>query len=431
MASRLARPVKRRDRRSEPTDENSMKAKSLCHSILLLFSSPTTGTGTAGLSVMPAVLISLLLAGCGGGSSSSSPDPVPLPSLQTNAALKSVSYDNAKGVGLVPGHLPPGTRAGAIRAYGDFFGNGRLDLFVAALTYSPNTSTPTTATLATFKFWRRELDGSFTSVPIALPGVQPCIHPRKVLVADFNADGRPDLVVSCTGYDGAPFPGERSKLVLSTSAGGYELRDFSSDVDYRHGAAVADFDGDGRPDLVFTSTVFGGMGPVYLNKGNGVFIKESFNRFPAAIQGKIYFEIEVLDVDGDGKADVVFGGHEWTDQIGGGVSPTVVLLNPGNGDFRNVTPIVLPPIAGDAVVLDFTVIGIGATRALAILRTSGGDGTFYQGRTYQKVIWPSLVSSTLYANRATPWTEYVYPAVIGGVPSLVSDDDLDGVIVPQ
>lgn len=48
----------------------------------------------------------------------------------------------------------------------------------------------------------------------------------------------------------------------------------------------------------------------------------------------------------------------------------------------------LPAVANEGVVLDFTVLdadGDGANE-IYVVRTSGGDGTFYQSRTVQRVL---------------------------------------------
>ena len=73
-----------------------------------------------------------------------------------------------------------------------------------------------------------------------------CIHPRKAIVADFNGDGRPDIFVACHGYDATPFPGEANKVVLSQPNGTYVTSNASADVGFHHGAAAADLNGDGN-----------------------------------------------------------------------------------------------------------------------------------------------------------------------------------------
>jgi hypothetical protein len=374
-------------------------------------------------------IAAVLLVGCGGGGGG---DAAPvLPSATSfNANLEATSYRNFKEAGLTPVVLPASRRFGSIRAYGDFFGNGRADVFIAQLTYSPTTSTPATASAALFEFWRKEANGTFTYVADKVSGGIGCIHPRKGVVADFNHDGRPDIAVACHGYDASPFPGERMKIVLSESDGRYRVQDLSTDVGFFHNVAAGDLDGDGWADLVAVNNFDAASAFVLLNQRNGTFQREALQRLPADVAGKQYFTVELLDVDGDGKADLFFGGHEWTNNTGNGSSPTVVFVNPGTGNFLGVSPSVVPAIPGQGVVLDATATGSGADRALWVLRTSGGGTTFYQGRLMQRVAWPSLASTTPYVGPAVPWTPWVIPATLGGVPSLVSDDAQDGVVVP-
>jgi hypothetical protein len=83
------------------------------------------------------------------------------------------------------------------------------------------------------------------------------------------------------------------------------------------------------------------------------------------------------------------------------------------------------------VVLDFTVTGTGGGRALWLLRTSGGDGTFYQSRVLQKVEYPSLASSVVLSERPAPWIPWVIPAVVSGANVITSDNRADALSVPQ
>ena len=373
-------------------------------------------------------LLSALLVACGGGGSDPAPAPDTggVPASSFNTRLQGVSYDNFKAIGLQPARLHPSTRYGTIRAYGDFFGDGRAGLFAARLLYAPGNSTPGTATPAAFEFWRRNDDGNFVRDDLKITGGTGCIHPRKAVVADFNRDGRPDVVVACHGWDAAPFPGERMKLLLSDSAGRYRITDAAPDIGYFHNAVAGDIDGDGWVDLIAVNNFDSASAIVFLNQRDGSFRRDSAARMPAAIANRQYFTVELLDVDGDGHADLFFGGHEWERN-----SATVVLRNPGSGDFRNVTPTVIPAVPGDGVVLDVTVTGSGNTRALWVVRTSGGDGTFYIGRTVQRVAWPGLNSTLAYANRSTPWTTWLIPAPVAGVPSLVHDDIEDGIVIAQ
>jgi hypothetical protein len=108
-----------------------------------------------------------------------------------------------------------------------------------------------------------------------------------------------------------------------------------------------------------------------------------------------------------------------------------VLLNPGSYNFTSATPIAIPSIANEGVVLDFAVTGTASSRSLWVLRTSGGDGTFYQSRTVQKVLWPSLVSTTPLLQRPTMWFQWIIPTIVNGQSVIASEDAAVNVSVPQ
>jgi len=353
------------------------------------------------------------------------PEPAPVA-----LAVKATSYENFKAVGLAPQALPAGFGGANARAYADFSGRGVLDLFTATNTYDPQTSTPDSASASRFDFWRKGADGSYTRNASLLVSNDGCIHPRKALVADFNGDGRPDVFVACHGYDAAPFPGEKNKVVLSQPDGAYAIRDAAPDVGFFHAASAADLNGDGRIDVVVVNNFDPQSAIAFLNNGDGSFTRETGNRFPAAIASKPYFSVELVDIDEDGKPDLVLGGHEWNDNGAPGAA-TVVLRNPGDFDFRNVQPVVLPALAGEGVVLDFVLGGSGATRAIWVLRTSGGDGTFYQSRVVQKVIWPSLSASVVSNLRPGQWIPWIIPATVNGQKVIASDAAQSGLVIPR
>ena len=369
------------------------------------------------------VLLVLLQACGGGGDGGGQNDAGNTPPPSAPGTVSGTSYENFKAVGLTPQALPS-SRAGVgvVRTYGNFSGSGRLDLFAASLTYSPGSSTPSSATPAIFEIWRKEANGSFT-LHATIPS-SGCIHPRKAIVSDFNGDTKPDVFVACHGYDAPPFPGERNKIVLSQPGGGYVSQDASPDVGFFHGAASADLNGDGRPDVVVVDVRDAARAFVLLNQGNGTFARETPNRLPSLGSGN-YFTVELLDVDGDGSVDLALGGHEWEG------APTRIWLNPGTSNFSGVLPSTIPAVAGEGVVLDFTVTGSGSSRALWVLRTSGGDGTFYQSRTVQRVSWPSLSSSVPLQQRPGAWFQWLIPASVNGQSVVASEDAGAGVTVPQ
>lgn len=347
------------------------------------------------------------------------PPGPPLPPISTS------SYNNFKQVGLTPQTLPPGrSGVGTIRAYGNFSQSGRLDLFTATLTYWPPT-TPAAATPSIFEFWRKQSNGTFVKDTQMLPTPNGCIHPRKAIVADFNNDGRPDIFIACHGFDAAPFPGERNKVILSQPNGTYLIQDASPDVGFFHSASAADLNGDGLPDVIVTNNFDPSRAIVFINQGGGIFQRESTPRLPSSIGGKNYFSVELADVDADGRIDVLLGGHEWEG------AATIVLLNPGNSNFTSVTPVTIPAVPNEGVALDFTLTGSGSTRALWVLKTSGGDGTFYQSRTIQKVQWPNLTSTVPLLERPAQWFQWIIPSTINGQNVISSEDASVNVSIPQ
>lgn len=234
------------------------------------------------------------------------------------------SYRNFKQIGLTPQSLPV---YGLARAYANFSGSGRTDIFIAQTRYSTYTETPQTATPSRFSFLKLMLDGTYLEDTVMLSSNNGCIHPRKAIVADFNKDGRPDVFVACHGWDSSPWPEEKNKIVLSKPDGTYAISDASPDVGFFHGASAADLNGDGYPDVVLANSSDSKRVLVLLNKGDGTFIRESTNRLPTSLGSGHYYSIELLDINEDGALDLVLGGHEWEG------APTKVFLNPGNNIF--------------------------------------------------------------------------------------------------
>lgn len=327
------------------------------------------------------------------------------------------SYKNFKEIGLASMALPASANT---RAYGDFFGDGSLGLFAATLNYEPGYA----AVPSTFTFWKRQPNGTFLQDPSMITGGTGSIHPRKALVADFNADGTPDIFVVSHGYDAHPYPGEKNKIVLSQPGGKFVINDVSSEISFFHGGTAADVDRDGDIDVITLGGDF--IEPmVFLNQGDGNFVRELPGRLPTSLTGKQYYSLELADVDGDGNPDLLAGGHEWE------TVPTAVWINPGNFRFRSVAPIIIPSVPNEGVVLDFLVTGTGPTRALWVLRTSGGDSTFYLGRTLQKVTWPALSSTIPLQTRSQGWVDWIIPSTSGGQPVIVSDSLSKNLSVPQ
>jgi tetratricopeptide (TPR) repeat protein len=193
----------------------------------------------------------------------------------------------------------------------DVDSDGDLDLYVAAKSGD--------------HLLRNNLDGTWTDITSA-SGLPARTASRFAVAADFDRDGDIDLLLLREGGGIALFDNLRGGRLAEREAGLPRSGRFAA-------AAAGDLDGDGRPDLVWTTAA--GEAFVALNRGDGVF------RDPAPIGPG---ERPVLfDYDNDGRLDI------FLTRAGG---PSALLRNAGSGRF---TPVGGAPFPGsrDAEAIDF------------------------------------------------------------------------------
>jgi hypothetical protein len=348
--------------------------------------------------------VSLVVAcggGGGGGGSATAPSGPPI-------LPQSTSYLNFKNVGLTPQNLRQDFADDA-RAFGDFAKAGRLDLITASITYDMRKPIEQ-ATPSRLRYWKKLSNGSFSEDSAMLNSNVGCIHPRKSLVADFNNDGAPDVFIVCHGYDAGDFPGEKNLIILSQPSGNFSVASASDDIGFWHGGTAVDVNNDGFVDVMLVDgndTIF-----TMLNDGAGRFTLEAPNRFQR-LPSNGYYTIEAVDINGDNQVDLLLGGHEHD-----GAS-TLALINPGDFNFANVTPQILPTSTGQGVVLDFAVTTTGTDSTIWVLRT--GDNPFYQGRFIQKVEYPSLNATMALSDPQGRWVPWIIPIQILGQDYVSSD----------
>lgn len=131
------------------------------------------------------------------------------------------------------------------RAFGDFSGDGLVDIFMAPGIWL--STDPVPAEVYAGDGAGNYLDSSIIFQDYQLGG----LHPRKALVADFNADGVADVIIADHGYDAPPFPGASPLVWLSTPEGHERVDGLDEIIGFLHSVTVGDIDRDGDVDALF------------------------------------------------------------------------------------------------------------------------------------------------------------------------------------
>jgi FG-GAP-like repeat/PASTA domain len=200
-------------------------------------------------------------------------------------------------------------------------------------------------------------------------------------IADLNGDSRPDLVAATPGWD-------KVSVLLNRGDGS-----FNPKRSYATGAdpwllQVADLNGDGKPDLVTGNSVWKRRSDtvsVLLNRGDGSF--EARRDYAA---GKALYSLAIGDLNGDSKPDLVTANNR---------SATLsVLLNRGDGSFeakhnyatgRKPNLLAIADLNGDGRP------DLAVTNALSVsVFLNRGDGSFEAKHDYATAgydYYPSLL----------------------------------------
>lgn len=222
-------------------------------------------------------------------------ETVPFNDLVVHAGLGDGSFVFSAAIPIAG---PEGIAASL--AAGDADGDGDLDLLTAQVEW----------------FGSTELDvlvnngGALTIQPVAVPAG---IKPFGALLADVNADGRLDAIVNSLGFFGGRTVEYDAAVLLGQPTGGFA---FAGKLEDRPVADAGDVDGDGHVDLLAWhpdgAIVFDGL-------GNGSFVPGAVTALPVNAGPHA-----LADFDGDGAPDLV--AHDI-----GGVS--VLRRGTGGGNF--------------------------------------------------------------------------------------------------
>ncbi len=314
----------------------------------------------------------------------------------TDSTNNNVAILLGKGDGTfaAPLMFPTGSHPVALLA-ADLNGDGILDL---AIVNKGDGVTPSTVSI-----WLGHADPATgkwdktfnpkTDYPVG-------VSPTAIAIADFNGDGRPDLAVS-------NFKDNKVSILLQQNDGtSATLGKFAPQAEYGTGngpagVATADFNRDGHVDLAVSDETDGNVS-ILLGKGDGTFATRTV--FAA---GSSPVGIFAGDFTGEGNPDIVVADSTGPNQD--------VLVGNGDGTFN--APIPLPtgnsPVAVTAADLD-------------------GDVTLDTVVANQASNSVTVTLNTLQSSSSSPSSQIAYPSAeyvdlglkIKATPRLHGDDEV-------
>lgn len=211
-----------------------------------------------------------------------------------------------------------------------------------------------------------------------------------VLVADFNGDGHPDVAGAARGGVFCPscpdVPGD-VEIFLGRGDATLGPRTIIKAGDHPAAIGAADLNGDGRVDLVAGNSSSNDVS-VFLGRGDGTFAPET--RVPA---GPRPIALAVRDLDGDGRSDLAVGDQGTYPDNPGEVT---LLRGSGDGTFAPMGHIEVEGYVLDVAIGDFdadtrgdlalVIVGLPSlsysSRSEIALFNGLGDGRFGPQRSF-------------------------------------------------
>jgi len=355
--------------------------------------------------------VSVLLGDGAGGFAAAAASPIPFTSGPTTLAVSDFNLDGIVDMAVDAGNQRPtiilgvgdGTFVAAVASLGapgrlaatvgDFNTDGKPDLAVGFMNIF--------APVSNFSVLLGNGNGGYVNAGNSSANGT---GTRNVVIADFNSDGQDDVAVFGT----ADFTNSFLSIFLGNATGGFTTAPGSPItlggrcVDWLS-AAVADYNGDGKPDIALTNSTGACGSALYphgkvsllIGMGTGAFSVAPGSPFTVGTNPQ---SVAAADFNGDGRPDLVVannGSNDLTILSGLGVSTVSISVSAGSqavlGQPVTLTASIAPSSAigivtfyQDTTILGTAIVGAGqatlTTRQLSVgvhqlsAYYSGGQG---------------------------------------------------------
>jgi hypothetical protein len=164
-----------------------------------------------------------------------------------------------------------------------------------------------------------------------------------VSTLDYNGDGWPDLYVACDSTPSILYRNNKNGTFTDVAVDSSVAFGEDGNEQAGMGATVADYDGDGWPDL-FKTNFSDDVSSLYHNNGDGTFTSTIYDAGLALNTHELGWGTMFVDLDNDGWPDlIVANGHVYPQVTTGlGASyrePRLIYWNQGNGKFKDVSAV--------------------------------------------------------------------------------------------
>jgi hypothetical protein len=232
--------------------------------------------------------------------------------------------------------------------------------------------------------------------------------PFNVAVGDLNGDSKPDIVAAVAGANAVLVKRNTSTPGVLGFSG---TTDYFSTGTYPRGVAIADIDGDGRPDVVAAN-----------NQGNTVSVLQN-----ASTSGSISFAghidyavgaypsiVTCGDLDGDGRADIIAANTSATyvsvlkNIIAANVAPAISSFTPASGVNGTTVTITGTNFSGATAVkfggVNASSFTINSNTSITAIVGPGASGEVSVATSFGTAVLAGFVFNGAIINSFTPAT---------------------------